>query len=108
MTLTLGTTTKHQIEYKIGENGTYADYPTEGITVNTNDSVYVRLKDTAGQTGEEKEIPIDNIDNIAPEGVNVEVTVTTNSITVKGTATDRANDGARLGIAGNKTHIHSY
>ncbi len=69
-----------------------------------NGSVYAKLFDSANQSKGIAEAIVDNIDTQKPENLELKVEATTNSITLKGTATDRANDGARPGIAGIKEY----
>ncbi len=97
-----GLTLKYQINSQ-DENG-WLEY-TEKVPMTANGSVYAKLFDSANQSKGIAEAIVDNIDTQKPEKtLELKVEATTNSITVKGTATDRANDGARPGIAGIKEY----
>ena len=52
-------------KYKIGSNGTYADY-TGPIEVTSNNTVYAKCSDAAGNWSTETAITVDNIDKTPP------------------------------------------
>ena len=99
----ISTKTGYNIKYSIGDaEGEYQDYTGE-ITVEENTAIYVKLANNRGNTGEVATGNVQNIDKVAPNEFTMELTSTTNSITVSGSTTDVGSPGcavSNIGISG--------
>ena len=83
----------YSIEYKL-QDGNWTDYPENGVTISTNQTVQVRPVDESDNPGAPMNIVINKIDKVPPtinaEPQKVETAVQSQQITL--TATDTNND----------------
>lgn len=103
VTVTISETTKYyKIQYKteadtgkIGETSTWTDYPYNGLVVERNEKIYVRLVDEITEQvvdtadNNDKLIgEVTNIDKLSPNDLEISVIKTTNSIEINANTED--------------------
>lgn len=62
-------------EYRIGTGGAWTPY-TAKVTLSSNNTVYARSMDAAGNTSAESSISVSNIDKVAPANASISANVT--------------------------------
>jgi len=98
------------LKYQIGSTSDtgWKTYPSTGVTLAVNGTVYARLYDTAGQSKGVAAASIHNIDKEIPTVTSVTPEVTTNSIKVTVVASDTGSIGVNstnVGVAKYKYRI---
>ena len=89
-----------QKQYQIG-NSDWQTVNDTNATVSVKNNVTVRARYYDGENGiSTATYDVQNVDNVAPNSVNITTTTTSSSITVSASATDTASEGAATGIAG--------
>lgn len=94
-------------QYKVGASGSWANY-TSAVKVSSNDTIYARSMDEAGNVSVESSYLVNNIDKVAPTAptLNADKTTATNS-DVKVTVTfpsDAVTKQYRIGASGSWTN----
>ena len=88
VTITTTAGSGYTLQYST-DGTTWKDYTT-AISMTQNGAIYARVKDSTGQVGGTATGNVTNIDKLAPNNFTPTATSTTNSITLKGSTTDKA------------------